>query len=275
MAQIDLLDHMMDGERSAVSPTHDGQDMPLYRELARELRDRITSGALRPGDTLPPELELAEQHAVSRNTIRLAYGLLAAEGLITTGGGRSGRKVRDRRRLVFPAARSESLDRVDERRATSVDTWVADVGEQGREPSQTIHTAIVKPGDLVTTRLDLPAGSAVIVRQRLRSVDGQVNNTSDTYYPLDIAEGTPIMYPDDIPQGVIALMLEMGYVHVRYVDELVWRMPTPDETKTLEIPVGVPVLLQIRTVHTAERPIRVTITTWPGDRASIVYELPA
>ncbi|MGC4959729.1 GntR family transcriptional regulator [Actinomadura citrea] len=274
MEQIDLLAQKLSQEEGTVASSH-GQQTPLYRELAQELRAAITGGDLRPGDLMPGEMELAERHKVSRNTVRQALALLASEGLITAGRGRGGRRVRDRRRLAFHGSKSESLDRAEERQVTGVDTWVADVTDQGRTPGQRIETAIVKPGELVTSRLQLPEDSAVVVRRRLRTVDGAPHNLNDSYYPLDIAEGTPIMYPDDVKPGVIALMREMGHEQVRYRDELVWRMPTPDEGDKLEIPVGVPVMLQVRTAHTVERPVRVTITTWPGDRASIVYELPA
>lgn len=251
------------------------QETPLYRELANELREAIVSGELAAGAVLPTDAELAERHGVSRNTVRLAYGLLASEGLITPGGGRSGRRVRDRRKLVFHASASESMDRADERQVTGTDAWVTDVAEAGREASQTIAPAIVKAPADIAAWLELPEGTPVVVRLRVRMVDGEPHNLADTYYPMDLALNTPIMYPDDIPQGVIALMREMGHIQVRYIDDLSWRMPTPDETQKLQISVGVPVLLQTRTGYTTERPVKVTRTTWPGDRSRIRYELPA
>jgi GntR family transcriptional regulator len=250
-----------------------GQQTPLYRELAAELRKLITSGNLQAGDLVPPEMELAERHKVSRNTVRQALALLASEGLITAGRGRGGRRVRDRRRLTFHGSRSESLTRADERLVRGVDGWVADVNDEGREAGQTIETAIVKPGEEITRRLALAPGAAVAVRRRARTVDGLPHNLNDSYYPLDLAEGTPIMYPDDVKAGVNALLRDMGHEQVRFVDELEWRMPTPAETNRLEIPIGVPVLIQTRTGFTVERPVRVVVTTWPGDRARMVYEL--
>ena len=53
------------------------------------LRDRITSGALSPGDKLPSESELARQFNISRMSVRMALQKLAALGLVVTvnGGG--------------------------------------------------------------------------------------------------------------------------------------------------------------------------------------------
>lgn len=256
-----------------MTPSH-GQETPLYRELAQVLRVKIVSGELAASALLPTEFELAREHKVSRSTVRLALNLLSSEGLISAGRSRSGRRVRDNQRLTTYGSKSEANELADERRMRGVDDWVTDVREDGREPSQIITTEIVKAPAEIAQRLELKEGTPVVVRRRVRMVDGRPHNTADTYYPLDVAEGTPIMYPDDIKQGVIALMQELGYTQVRDVDELTWRMPTPEESRDLDIPVGVPVLVQNRTGYTVERPVKVTVTTWPGDRARMVYELP-
>lgn len=256
-------------------PPAEGKEAPLYRELAQTLRNRIVSGDLPAGALLPTEFELAAEHRVSRSTVRLALKLLNNEGLVSAGRGRSGRRVRDGRRLAFRGSVSESMDRADKRSVTGVDAWVADVKEDGREPSQTITVNIVNASEEIAKRLDVPVGEPVVARRRTRMVDGDPHNTADTYYPMDIADGTPIMKPNDVTQGIIALMRELGYVQVRYVDELVCRMPTPEESNALDIPIGVPIMIQSRTGYTKERPVKVTVTTWPGDRARMIYELPA
>lgn len=53
-----------------------------YRQIEEELRAQIHSGALRPGDRLPTEHELAAQYGVSRVTSRAALTGLAHEGLV-------------------------------------------------------------------------------------------------------------------------------------------------------------------------------------------------
>ncbi len=53
-----------------------------YQKLAGTLRNRITAGHWEPGLRLPTEMELAEQHSVSRITVRHALQLLEQEGLI-------------------------------------------------------------------------------------------------------------------------------------------------------------------------------------------------
>lgn len=55
---------------------------PRYRQLAETLRGAITRGQYPVGSQLPPELELAQTHAVSRHTARDAIRLLSEAGLI-------------------------------------------------------------------------------------------------------------------------------------------------------------------------------------------------
>jgi DNA-binding GntR family transcriptional regulator len=54
----------------------------LYEEVADALRERIFSGALKPGDWVD-ELALSEEFGISRTPLREAIKVLAAEGLIT------------------------------------------------------------------------------------------------------------------------------------------------------------------------------------------------
>jgi GntR family transcriptional regulator, transcriptional repressor for pyruvate dehydrogenase complex len=63
---------------------------PAYQTLAADLRHRITSGQLRPGDRLPTEPELCTRSGVSRSTVREALRLLASEHLIVTTRGVTG-----------------------------------------------------------------------------------------------------------------------------------------------------------------------------------------
>lgn len=55
---------------------------PLYMQVRDQLRDRILSGALSPGERLDPSRDLARRLGVHRTTIANAYADLEAEGLI-------------------------------------------------------------------------------------------------------------------------------------------------------------------------------------------------
>jgi GntR family transcriptional regulator, transcriptional repressor for pyruvate dehydrogenase complex len=64
--------------------------VPAYQQLADDLRARIASGRLSPGDRLPTEPKLCASYRVSRSTVREALRLLASQHLIVTTRGVNG-----------------------------------------------------------------------------------------------------------------------------------------------------------------------------------------
>ena len=56
--------------------------LPPYQRIAADIRARIESGELVPGDALPSINELRAQWGVARSTIIKALDLLKAEGLV-------------------------------------------------------------------------------------------------------------------------------------------------------------------------------------------------
>jgi DNA-binding GntR family transcriptional regulator len=61
---------------------------PLKVQLANELRARIESGDLEPGQPIPSESYLQQEHGVSRGTVREAVAILREQGLVVTIQGR-------------------------------------------------------------------------------------------------------------------------------------------------------------------------------------------
>ena len=60
------------------------------RNIVEQVRAKVSSGALSPGDRLPSERDFAEQLGVSRNTVRKAVNALSQSGLVTVRKGASG-----------------------------------------------------------------------------------------------------------------------------------------------------------------------------------------
>jgi len=58
--------------------------MPVYLQVADQIKAAAASGALRAGDLLPSIRPLAEKLRINRNTVAKAYGELEAEGVIET-----------------------------------------------------------------------------------------------------------------------------------------------------------------------------------------------
>src|SRR5271170_469215 len=58
------------------------QKTKVYEEVAAQIERQIASGALLPGEMLPPERELAERFDVSRSAVREAIRALELKGLV-------------------------------------------------------------------------------------------------------------------------------------------------------------------------------------------------
>jgi len=60
----------------------------LYEQIVEQIEESILKGALKPGDQLPAERELAQQFAVSRTAVREAVKTLREKGLLEAHPGR-------------------------------------------------------------------------------------------------------------------------------------------------------------------------------------------
>lgn len=244
-----------------------------WRAVLNELREAIRSGQYRPGERLPTVDELMERYDInSRPIVQKVLAALAAEGLVVTRH-RVGTFVREYSPIDwFPGAFEHRVSRRDVE-GVGQDAWASDVTTQGRTPRQEIRIEKVAAPAAIAERLGVEPGTVVAVRRRLRLVDDTPFQTADSYYPLWVAEGTPIMEPGDIfiPGG---LMAAAGHAQVRFRDEIIVRMPDPDEQARLSLPPGTPVAEHTRTGYDADdRAVRVIITIAPGDRHRIIYEV--
>jgi len=67
---------------------HPGDEIPIYRQIVRQVTDALAGGRLKPGERLPSHRELAAQLVIAPLTVKKAYDELEREGLIDTQRGR-------------------------------------------------------------------------------------------------------------------------------------------------------------------------------------------
>ncbi|MFB7617155.1 GntR family transcriptional regulator [Kitasatospora sp. NPDC056181] len=240
----------------------------MYQQIADALREQIATGAVGVGDRLPTEAELSEKYGAGRGTVRQALQTLVNEGLVVPARPR-GYFVRERRPMVFrPQEEFRARPYSEE-----MDAFVTEHSADGREPHQSIDVTIVEPPADIAKRLNLEPGQLAAVRRRIRSLDGEPFNLNDTYFPLSIVQDSEIIRPADIVRGANQVLSEMGYRQVRAIDELYVRMPTPEESKRLQLGAGTPVAQHVRTGYAENGcPVRVAVSILPGDRHVITYE---
>lgn len=256
---------------------------PRWAVVYDDLRARVDQGDLRPGAAVPTELTLAEQYGFSRNTIRTALSRLEQEGLITEGAGSLGRTVRTRDLITFNLSRFELGAYADDP-INRVDQWEADAQSEGWETRQVVAAvAELEAPDEIARYLEVKPGTRLVRRRRLRyvrrtNVSEMLAMIADTWTPIDIArktidgvapllDGANVVYPGGIYRA-------LGFRQVRFEDEIQVRMPTPEETTLLHLPVGTPVGQHARVgVDETGRRVRVLVSVWAGDRQRVTYVL--
>jgi GntR family transcriptional regulator len=131
----------------------------LRHELAHELRSRIRSGDLAPGDKLPSEPELALNRAVSRSSVRAAITLLEEEGFVARRHG-SGTYVTHRPALLNDLSRNFGVSAL--------------IASTGLTPGTTEETCeVVEASPALAEVLEIPVGGPVTSFRRVRTADGR------------------------------------------------------------------------------------------------------
>ena len=65
-----------------------GSELPIYRQIMRQMTDAIAAGLLRNGEKVPSHRDLAESLVISPLTVKKAYEELEREGILQTLRGR-------------------------------------------------------------------------------------------------------------------------------------------------------------------------------------------
>jgi GntR family transcriptional regulator len=234
--------------------------VPQYQRLAAELRARIESGELRPGQALPSEARMIEIYGVGRPTVRRAIAALSASGLVVTERGRPTRVLANVGLSTNGALRFDPAIRAE---AGGWRTWDGegwcDVGEPTRYRGDAGRHA---------DALCLPRTDDVFVHER------HLRHVSDV--PATYRVHVPLVTVADVPalaENPFRPVADLYAVLTRAGHTLTWRdtvtavMPAPEDAQALHLPGGVPVLVHTRTTHgNADDALILEETRLPADR---------
>ncbi|SCG14840.1 GntR family transcriptional regulator [Micromonospora echinofusca] len=247
------------------------KEPPNYQRVVDDLRSRILSGELGPGDKLPTEKELQKRWGFSTTIIKHALTLLRSEGLIEGRRG-SGNFVRDRTRLV---RRAHSRDM--RKRIGSTSPFARDSEAAGKRPSWEADSRKVRASAPIAERLGIQPGDMVMHTKYRYLADDTPIQLADSYEPLTITGGTPVEYPEQGPIiGVVARMDSIGVAIDRFVEEVITRPAMPDEVEALELDRrgGMWVISVERTYYAGQAAVETADIVFPGGRYRLVYEMP-
>lgn len=252
-----------------------------YRVIADDLRQRITAGEYRTGDSLPRQADLAAAYATTRAVIAEAIRVLEGEGMV--------RPVRKRGTVVqWPASRR----RIE--RGTKVT----------RDPGYTVG-GITVPGAAgynfpaaqaekwqahgtprasrepcparVAELLQVSPDQRVVRRRRVTSPAGEApfQLVDSWIHPDGVADAPRAAEPDTGPGGYLDRLEEAGHGPISWTEHVRARMPAPEEADLLQIAVRA-VVIEFARVGTSARtgtPVEVTICVIPADRVEIITPL--
>ena len=197
---------------------------PAYKRIQSELRDRIASDGLKPGDPVASERELAKTHKVSLMTARHALAGLEHEGIVE-------RRLGAGTFVAVPKIHFNKLM-----------SYTEQMSSRGLTPRSRVLVAKVIEGDTeVAARLGLPAASRLLKIQRLRL-------TGEEPFALETCYLAAADFPDleSAPLGRSSLF---GILETEYATKLVHADEEVDATSVdakvaelLGVPRGAPVL---------------------------------
>lgn len=103
--------------------------VPIYSQIAEQVKGLAAAGVLAPGDQLPTVREVAAELRINFNTVARAYRMLHDEGIISTQQGRG----------TFVLAQAPSGEAGALRHAHLAEMlagWLAEVGRMGFRPDE-------------------------------------------------------------------------------------------------------------------------------------------
>ena len=249
---------------------------PMYRSIAQDLLEKIQSGAVRPGDQLPTELELRDKYSASRNTIRDAVKWLATRGLVETKPGQ-GTFATQR---IQPFVTTLSADPKTGLSGMEGAGWLNEVRAGGRIPMASVPRVEVRVAPpSIADLLHVPAGAQVLTRQQKQYIDRTPWSVQTTAYPFEFVErgATRLLMAEDIAEGAVAYLGQtLGLREVGHRDTLLVRAPHEDEEMFFKLPddgrVSVVTVVRAGYRDGSEGPVpfRVTFTVFPADRNQLV-----
>ena len=147
--------------------------MPIYYQLAEDLKARIESGELKPGVAIPSESQLVNQYETSRVTVRRGLARLLAAGLIQT--------VRGKGNFVARPKLNQMTLTFNE----------ADYAKENQLSYKLIEVKSLRADQKMTSTIDIPEGTKMFMVKRLiRGKKGPVG--IDIKY-IPYLKGKPIL----------------------------------------------------------------------------------
>ena len=200
--------------------------LPLYLQIADELRRNIEEAVFNVGDQLPTELELSKRFGVHRHTLRRAVDVLRQEGIVDVERGRGTFVVAP---IALPIGKRVRFN--EALKAQSLrPTW------------QVLRVVNINADPKLAKRLEIDLGSAVILFERLYLIDDLPINISSSHFPGQRFPG--LMAHCETYRSISQMLIkEYDCEHLRRSTRISARVARPRDARLLKMPANSPILL--------------------------------
>ncbi len=229
---------------------------PLYLQLQRRIADAVSAGRLSPGDSLPPERDMAAMTGLSRVTIRKAV-----EGLVT-----QGHLVQKRGSGTFVAPRVERMEQA----LSLLTSFTEDMARRGKAvDSLWLSRRIDGPAPEEVMGLGLRAGERIARLERVRRSDGVPLAIERAALPLSVLDA-----PEQVTGSLYAVLQARGMRPVRAVQRITAANLGERDADLLGIAPGAAGLKIERIGYLANgRAVEFTRSIYRGDAYDFAVEL--
>lgn len=206
---------------------------PLFKQISGALFNEIQD-RYKPGDILPPEIELAKRFDVNRHTIRRAIGELVTKGVVG--------KLQGKGTIVQQKIINYSIN--------SGTRFTETLESCGRQPESIVLKKIGIPADKeVASLLQLKTGNPVILVETLRKMDGAPFSVVSHYFPFEKVYEVMRSYNGG---SLHTFLFETYNLKLKRTLSLISaELPDPEDIEILEITGNFP-LLRVKSINVSE-----------------------
>ena len=240
------------------------ETLPLYIQIADDIRESINQGIYEKGEKLPSEAKFSAQFAVNRHTIRQAIGLLKLEGLLRV----------DRGRGMFVA---EKTIRYPIGKRVRYNQALKSQGRLGKYDF--IRESEVPADTSVAKNLEIDQGEPVALIERLGFADSEPIIVATSYFPLKL-------FPNFLSPENVELLHELKSIskfmhklyncdHIRRNTSVSARLIQPHDARLLQVALNQAILLvESINLNQAGKVIEYGVTRFRADKVVLDFENP-
>ena len=201
-------------------------NVPIYIQIAEDIKQQIEEGKYSEGSYIPPEPKLQKKYGVGRSTIRDAIKVLKDQELVKIERGKGTRVVSPQ---IYQWLKNQLM-------------FTEVIQSQGLKPGTIVHEAgIENASEKIANKLNVPAGSRIFKVGRIRTANDQVISYHVSYLPEEFVIEKQKL--EEI-KSLYRYLEEYFDVFIKMTnDEITAKHSEPDIAKLLKIKTGEPVLV--------------------------------